>query len=101
MSRKSEDTLKIVFRELSSSSSIFIGSLSRNSTVMSMKTSLENMSFAIIKLWQLLLFINFYQYDRGSLEVDWEQIWKRIIHCYDVDVYKVQVRILYNMRELF
>ena len=26
---------------------------------------------------------------------------KGIIHCYNVDVYKVQVRILYNMRELF
>ena len=97
--RKSEDTLKIVFRK-HSSSFFFKGILSRNSTVMSMKTSLNNISFAIITLWRLLLFINLYQYERGSLEVDWEQIWRRDNSLLQCDVYKIQVRILYN-RELF
>ena len=63
MSRKSEDTLKIVFLERSSSF-FFIGILSRNSTVMSKKTSRENISCAITNLWRLLLFI-------------------KIIHCYN------------------
>ena len=70
--RKSEDTLKIVFPEHSSSFFFYRdfepkldGNVNENIT--------KNISLAIINLWRLLLFVNFYQYEGGRLGASMEK----------------------------